>query len=55
MAEISSELVENTSESSELIKTDSTEPNFATYRHLITAWILSYTLSEQFGNYIYRV
>lgn len=52
---MTSKIIANTSEPSELIKTDSTEPNFATYRHLITAWILSYTLSEQFGNYIYRV
>ena len=40
---MSSELVGITSESSELIKTDSTEPNFVKYRHLITAWVLSYT------------
>ena len=43
MAEISSELVGITSESSELIKTGSTEPNFVKYRDLITAWVLSYT------------
>lgn len=40
---MSSELVENTSETSELIRADSTEPNFMKYRELIGSWALSYT------------
>lgn len=38
-----SELVEITSETSGLIRTDSTEPNFVKYRDLIASWALSYT------------
>lgn len=38
-----SELVEITSETSELIQTDSTEPNFMKYRELIGSWVISYT------------
>lgn len=38
-----SELVEITSETSGLIRTDSTEPNFVKYRELIGSWVISYT------------
>lgn len=40
---MSGELVEIDSESSELINTDSSLPNFVKYRDFITAWVLSYT------------
>ena len=38
-----SELVEITSETSGLIRTESTEPNFVKYRELIGSWVISYT------------
>lgn len=40
---MSSELVEIASDASELRGVDSRLPNFAKYRDLITAWVLSYT------------
>lgn len=40
---ISGELDVIPSEASELIRTDSTEPNFMKYRELIGSWVISYT------------
>lgn len=40
---MTSKIIANTSEPSELIQSDSTVPNFVQYRGLITSWVLSYT------------